>query len=397
MNSKTTKQWTIWSTICVLPLLFCVWLTYYIVSEPEQPPEPQWPVSASPKKPLPPPHIDAGPTQIRWPNANEPNVLWNAQRQLVLETVEGILVETQNVTGEAAKPHTYVFAASVPEPISEVQETPEVIELGLQVVGEYLTQNKIGRISNLAETVFDENFFDYLGMRDQLDNSFDRTLRVAVHTPSLFTPEFVRTIQQQLLAKWPLWRVLLIASGEPGEDHLVIYPDFIFIGANQCDRAKMDEPILSWQAALERNREPGMGPRRRQIAYLIPQLPKAIRELKTRPMTFVAAFDNIYGQFDQYSIWVLHPRHETIAVSAPANSWIGPRSFAVNSEGAVVPDDDPSGSFKLAELGLRGKNIADVVLTYGDGSKTWTCPATAGPIIKDVELRKQEPKTVKPH
>ncbi len=363
----------------------------FVADKPEPATAPESDVADQPKKSLPPPVINAGASRIRWASAKETSVLWNIDREVFIDDKREDLIEFQEITGDAVLPSTYEFARSVPKPPPYVTETPEVIQSGLSAVREYLHKHQIKPLSDLCEFIFEEeHFFSYLGKTDERDYSTDRTLTILVKSPSLFRPDFVEMIQRSFLAKWPLWRVYLIGFERDGEEHLLIYPHRIFIGATEYSPEEMDEPIRNWQASLERIREPEAGPQRRQFAHLLPLLPTAAAKLKTESIVLLAAFDSCCGDLDEHSMWFLYPRNMPVSVTTPKEYSHGHRYIYVNTKGKIVPDEDSESLYVIEEIGLSASDIGNVELTIGRTPRPWKSPATSDQIVKDTDLRKTE-------
>lgn len=410
MTDNAKKHWSIWSMIMAVVLLLMVLYTYrevreyyealqvapppvrFVIKQPGEPAPPEPTDDQKPGKTLPRPVINADPSHMRWATAREVTVLWNIDRDEFLSDKMEDLTEYQEITGEAVPPTTtYQFARSVPNP-EGVYETPEVVKYGLTAVRDYLRDHNVSPVSDLCEFVFDEeHFFSYLGKEDLSDYSTDRTLSVSVQ-PRLFGPDFVRMIQKRFLAKWPLWRVYLIANDRDGEEHLLIYPDRIFIGDTEHLPAQMDEPIRKWQAAITKIREPVDGPQRRQFQYLLPLLPAAVAKLKTEPVVLLAVFDSIYGKFDGHSMWFLNRRTQSLDVKSPEERSHGHQFIYVNERGEIVRSKDPDSIFEIEEIGLKAADIGNVVLEVGRKPLTWKPSATLEMVVKDADLRQKEGK-----
>jgi hypothetical protein len=131
----------------------------------------------------------------------------------------------------------------------------------------------------------------------------DRTLEVELGDFRLLTPDLVESLQREVIAPRPLWRILL--RGDVPESCIIVYPKGVwFQGANHESDWKAALPRL---IALEkRSFELHKESRRRQLRYLRNKVPTMLAKLRTEPFVVIAVFDNWDGEPNRWPIWFLY-------------------------------------------------------------------------------------------
>jgi len=166
----------------------------------------------------------------------------------------------------------------------------------------------------------------------------DRTLAVDADLDYL-SVDLVRRIQQELLSRYPLWRVVL------GLEHpscgIVIYPNAIRYGNLPLgvDPYEALRKLMPRAAAL---REKRLRPLRAQLAFLQQQLPGAVKAIGHRPFLIAGVLDNCVGDYRRLALFILirGADDDAVDVEGPAGTnndflWTS-SAFGVNAEGTII-------------------------------------------------------------
>jgi hypothetical protein len=172
------------------------------------------------------------------------------------------------------------------------------------------------RISQLTKS---EHQFLY---RDAVsDRLLDRTIAVELPSMEPVNFGFLKKLQQDVLRKFPLWRVLL--AGVDRESSIVVYPDAIRPGIFRPNDT-LQSAIKELVATVRAHEMRFEGPQRRQLEYI----QKSFRRKEGMPgrggFKIVGIFDNYQGDSDRVSIWIVHD-----GVHSQAVRIVEPRRIAV--------------------------------------------------------------------
>jgi hypothetical protein len=197
----------------------------------------------------------------------------------------------------------YEHHQSVPKlpPISTFDPECNAIAAALRdATDRYLRSHAFPTQNDLLEEIF--------GRHSTGEFPSDRTMCFFVDHLDVFTPEFVRMLQVDVLAKFPLWRLLAQYS----EKTIGIYPTGAWLGA-QCIPGEFDAThpaYRDWLNDAKAYDEARFGPRRRQLRLVRKLIPTVQATAKSQGVAVVAAFDGYDPLYPVGpTIWLLQCTH----------------------------------------------------------------------------------------
>jgi hypothetical protein len=220
----------------------------------------------------------------------------------------------------------------------------------------------------------------------------DRTLEVDADFRLLTVP-LLRRIQEEFLALYPLWRVILIA--EHPSCSIVIYPSVIRFGSRPVD-VDPNEALRELVAKHLALREARERPAREYIAQMQRLLPDAVRAIGDRRFLVCGLLDHYEGDYSRLTICLLirGANRDTVDVVGPDsadNSFLWRSStFGVNADGTMIceggdpetaplwlvpwlPPADYRGPLMIVEQATGDRDLyevksEDIIRTCPDGS-----------------------------
>jgi hypothetical protein len=165
-----------------------------------------------------------------------------------------------------------------------------------RAVGSYLRKNGFPEFNEILEPVFGQFAIG--------EYPSDRTMCFFVEDLGAFTPAFVRCLQEQVLAEYPLWR--LLAQFE--EKNIGIYPQGCWLGNQWVDGhfEKTHPAYAAWLKDADACREKKFGPLRRQIAHVRRSIRAAMAQARRSGFSVLGVFDRYQPPFPGHAIWLLH-------------------------------------------------------------------------------------------
>jgi len=197
-----------------------------------------------------------------------------------------------------------------PSPISGAEWARITIDAE-RVLQNYIKSMNIARTDELGHEVWCDmdTFIIASGSSRGCLEPADRTLLIPLTDSVLYSPAFIREIQENILKKHPLWRFIVYVDAFGYEDeHLVplaIYPDAVMVGERQVDPAKRDDEVRRWQEDTRLVFDHTRGATIRQLRYIVQRLPSLIPRLPDEKVVLALAADNWRGEHDHSIIWVL--------------------------------------------------------------------------------------------
>jgi len=232
----------------------------------------------------------------------------------------------------------------------------------------------------------------------------DRTVRVQVIEPAVFTAECVRAVQNVLASHYPLWRVWLDCDEDDREPDLMIYPDAVVSDVAASPPTDLEPVVNDWQTRVAEFRAWWAGPLERQTRYCLEQLPQALQQLTPEePVALLGVFDNVQGDFDLTAYWVLHlggPEAIGIFSHEDANVGRALRDILVHERGEVIAASPPPLTPPYAtlvcwtmreprfefQMGPYVRSGRQLVVREG----TWILRSEPGQVVTDEALREAE-------
>jgi hypothetical protein len=163
------------------------------------------------------------------------------------------------------------------------------------VVERFLNSNRHPKYNDILEEVFGE----YAIGPDPPDRS------MAFHIADLepLSPEFFRVLQEQVLAEYPLWRLIASCEGEP----IVIYRQGVSFDDEDVFGVfeENNAVYLRWMNKQREMRETRNGALRRQLGVVRGLIPQAMAKTQTRGFHHLATFDQYQPHFPGLSVWIL--------------------------------------------------------------------------------------------
>ena len=277
-----------------------------------------------------------------------------------------------NIKNETEGCTYYQTVRRLPSMSRFYEECGEIADLLRRVIGGYLEDAGFPEYNETLEPVFDK---DCVG-----EFPSDRTMCFFLNDLDAFTPDFIRLLQERVLAQFPLWRLL----AQFDERVFGVYPQGAWLGDHWVDGA-FDEnhpAYRTWLQDAEYYREKRYGPIRRQLAFVRQMIPAAMARASKSGFALVAAFDCFPPYFPGHAIWLLQTvsAHEMLLDinSAPL------RKSAVAEDGSIYPQYweefdvlsdvsppfwlityvvDPASSYEFAMKSTRGELVGTVSVT----------------------------------
>lgn len=244
------------------------------------------------------------------------------------------------------KPATEYFN-TVPSPTTiSGSELASISLLAERTVKDFVTEQNIPRRGELGDEIWRamDEFITPAGDAMGCWEPLDRTLLMPLTDPVLYSPMFIRVLQETVLREHPLWRFIVYVDAFGYErEHLVdlaIYPDAIVIGEELYGISLQDDRVRSWQASMRQVFDHTRGAEIRQLRWAASRLPDLLEQLKSKHVVLVAAADNWLGDTSQHSIWIMQGGSEFTFRTDDFPGLATGRSFYVTKEGAL------SGIFK---------------------------------------------------
>jgi len=161
----------------------------------------------------------------------------------------------------------------------------------------------------------------------------DRTMCFFVGDLRAFVPDFVQMLQTDVLADFPLWR--LLAQFE--EMKVGVYPSGAWFGDEWIEGRFEDRhpAYRRWWATAQEYRERRFGPLRRQLAYIRTQIPAAMAAARRDGFAFLGAFDRYRPEWTEQPIWLLQSvPDDELSLDVPTAPV---RTSPVAADGTMLP------------------------------------------------------------
>lgn len=220
-------------------------------------------------------------------------------------------------------------------------ELASISLLAERTVKDFVTEQNIPRRGELGDEIWRamDEFITPAGDAMGCWEPLDRTLLMPLTDPVLYSPKFIRVLQETVLREHPLWRFIVYVDAFGYErEHLValaIYPDAIVLGEEQYDLSLQDDQVRKWQDAMQRVIDHTRGAEIRQLRWAASRLPDLLEQLRSKHVVLVAAADNWLGDTSQHSMWIMQGGSEFTFRTDIFPGLATGRSFYVTKEGAL--------------------------------------------------------------
>lgn len=214
-------------------------------------------------------------------------------------------------------PEGFFNTIAEPLPISG-SEMASISILAGRSIRDYIQDQRIPRRDDLGNQIWwdMDEFLSYSGEAMGCSEPLDRTLLLPLSDSDLYSPQFIRLIQQEVLHEHPLWRLEVYVDAIGYErEHLVplaIYPDAVVIGNEQYAAAQQEEQLRAWQSFCREVYDHTHGAQKRQLRLLESRLPHLVQRLASETVVLILAADNFNGERDLHTLWVLQPASEYV-------------------------------------------------------------------------------------
>jgi hypothetical protein len=208
-------------------------------------------------------------------------------------------------------------------------ESEAIAPLLNETIGSYLHAEGIPPIDDALQEVFGR---DAIGAFPH-----DRSMWFFLGNPVAITPRLVHTLQEGVLGKFPLWR--LVAQYE--EKKIGIYPGYLWIDGSPVvgQLSRENAAYVCWLQEAMQNKESKYGPLVRQLRYLRRILPAAFEEARRQQFIVVATFDRLFLSKGRHVAWVLHTLKRTgLRVNTDSSPM---HTFAVAQDATLFPEFCP--------------------------------------------------------
>ncbi len=231
-----------------------------------------------------------------------------------------------NVPSDPDERYTvYQTVAELPPQEAFYRESNEIASALRLTIAEFL------RTRNLPET--NEILAEVFGNDSIGEFPSDRTMCFYIGDLDAFSPELFSTLQQDVLSRFPLWR--LLAQFE--ELKTGVYPDAVWLGDALITGAFDDDHphYQNWLNAAKEYRESRFGALARQLRYARQQIPGAIERMSDVPYSLIGAFARYQPHLDGFPVWLLHQGQHELSFD---DDYAPVRTSAVSAEGEIYPE-----------------------------------------------------------
>ncbi len=196
-----------------------------------------------------------------------------------------------------------------------------------QVIGGYLDDGGFPTHNEILQEVF--------GRYAVGDYPSDRTMCFFVGDLDAFTPDFIRVLQERVLADYPLWRL----KAQFEERSIGVYPQGAWLGDQWVAGPSTATHLAyrKWLIEAREYREKRFGPLRRQLAYVRRLIPAVMATASRQRFRALGVFDCYQPpHFSNHSIWILQTINPCMVDHHPDQGPV--RTSAVNQDGDIYPE-----------------------------------------------------------
>lgn len=231
-----------------------------------------------------------------------------------------------NVPSDPDEPYTfYQTVAELPSQDAFYRESEELASALRLTITEFLRTQNIPEYNEILAEVF--------GNHSIGEFPSDRTMCFYIGDLDAFLPELFSTLQQKVLSRFPLWRLLAqfeeLAAG--------VYPDAVWLGdALVTSPFAVDHPAYQgWLKSAKEYRESRFGGLARQLRYARQQIPIAIERMADQPFCLIGVFTRYQSHLDGFPVWLVHQGHRDLSFD---DEYSPVRTSAVSATGEIYPE-----------------------------------------------------------
>ncbi len=240
--------------------------------------------------------------------------------------------------------------------ITTVGTPPSRSTLGLQCpkteaqdwLNGYIARTKFPHRNEFGQVESFHDFFRYRGEAGGEFEPLDATLELPLVSTKLITPEFIRSAQQEVLSRFPLWRLHVCATYLHSERGVMIYPESVCVGDVQCPPREVESALAAWRPSVDAIRERRIGPRRRQVRLAANLATRALAADSGTDLILLFGSDNWCGDTSCWNVWCVDRTNGAYRAQGEEHG-VGD-NFHFGADGTFASESKGLESERVAEL-----------------------------------------------
>lgn len=251
--------------------------------------------------------------------------------------------------GEPTQPGERVQMTTVGSP-------PSRTTLGLQCpkaeaqdwLNGYIARTKFPQRNEFGQLESFHDFFRYRGEAGGEFEPLDATLELPLVSTKLITGEFIRSVQKDVLSRFPLWRLHVCGNYQELERGVMIYQESVCVGDVQCPPHEIESTLEAWRQSVDAIREPRIAPRRHQVRLAAKLATRALAADSDAELMLLFGSDNWRGNALRWNVWCVDRSNDSYRVQGEQNG-VGD-NFHFGADGTFASESKGLESPRVARL-----------------------------------------------